>query len=123
MHSELLAIAGERFELGEPLRANAAANLAAALAWEQEVTRQIGALMDLAIADFAADLTSDYAIVEFVDDSDPMLERLALQRNRRAGEFGRLRQEAAFQRRFAFVARHVLPGSGRCLVLMRRLAA
>jgi hypothetical protein len=76
-----------------------------------------------AIADFAADLTSDYAIVEFLDESDPMLERLALQRNRRAGEFGRLRQEAAFQRRFGFVARHELPGSGRCLVLMRRLAA
>jgi hypothetical protein len=72
------------------------------------------------IADFAASVTKDYAVVEFIGESDPMLGRLAAQRHRNVAEFSRPMQEEAFQRRFDFVARHELADTGRCLVLMRR---
>ena len=73
------------------------------------------------IADFAAELTRDYAIIELIHDTDPMLGQLAAQRNRRAGEFSMSAQDAAFRRRFEFVAEQELPGTSRRLVLMRKL--
>jgi hypothetical protein len=73
------------------------------------------------IADFTATITREFAIVEFIAGTDPMLIRLAAQRNRNAAEFAQPLQEAAFQRRFEFLSRQELTGSGRCLVLMRKL--
>lgn len=73
------------------------------------------------IADFAAELSRGYAIVEFIRDNDPMLGQLAAQRNRRADEFSLPAQEAAFRRRFEFVSEHELAGTPRRLVLMRKL--
>ncbi len=71
------------------------------------------------IADFIADTTRNHAIVEFIDETDPMLVSLAEQRKRQAQEFAMPLQMAAFARRFEFLAHQDL-ANGRRLVLMRK---
>jgi hypothetical protein len=72
------------------------------------------------IADLAAETTKQYAIIEFIGEGDPLLGRLAAQRNRSTSEFTMARQEAAFKRRFEYVAQQDLVDTQRRLVLMRK---
>jgi hypothetical protein len=75
------------------------------------------------IADLAADTTKDYAIIEFIGEADPMVHTLAAQRSRDVSDFSMVRQLDAFKRRFHFVAERELTGTGRRLVLMRKISA
>ena len=75
------------------------------------------------IADFVADVSTSHAIVEFVPDNDPMVQRLSAQRERSAHEFSIAAQQAAFGRRFEFLETLTLGSGGRVLVLMEKLQA
>lgn len=72
------------------------------------------------IAELAAVTSARYAIVELIGEDDPMVRRLAAQRDRDPAEFALARQEAAFRSRFDFIAEHALEGTSRRLVLMRK---
>jgi SAM-dependent methyltransferase len=73
------------------------------------------------IARLVSELSRKYAIVELIDVEDPMLVRLARQRDRTPGEFSREAQLSAFAQFFQVTDRIKLPSASRELVLMRRL--
>ena len=84
-----------------PTFANAEEAVAASLAWEDEVTRQIDAIMDLAVAsrDHASQAFLQWFVTEQVEEVATMGELLAVVR--RAGEPGLLMVEDYVARKLA----------------------
>jgi hypothetical protein len=73
------------------------------------------------IAELASNITKRYVILEMIDSSDPLVMRLATQRDRRREEFSIEHQRQAFGKFFGVVEETVLPESGRFLVLLEKL--
>jgi len=73
------------------------------------------------IVDFVAEVSTEHAIIEFIPEHDPMVQRLSAQRERSALDFSLNAQRAAFGRRFEVLDSRQLEDTGRSLVLMRRI--
>jgi len=76
------------------------------------------------IGQFAYNCTRQWAIVEWLDSSDPLLRRLCVERQRDSSEFSIQRQRDAFvDAGFVVEATSSLPNSSRVLALLRKAAA
>jgi hypothetical protein len=74
------------------------------------------------IVALCARLTHETMVVEIVDAQDPLSRRLASQRARDTNGFSAAEQMAAFCIRFDVLARAVIPGTARELVMFRKKA-
>jgi SAM-dependent methyltransferase len=72
------------------------------------------------IIDMAADLTSDHAIIEFVEPNDSMFQRLLRGRGELHKDLTAAVFEAACRRRFQIVRSERIPGSFRSLYLLQK---
>jgi SAM-dependent methyltransferase len=72
------------------------------------------------IAKIANRLSKRYLIVEMVDATDPLVQRLAGQHDRHSKEFSITRQQESFGQHFKTLEDFVIPESGRHLVLMEK---
>jgi len=73
------------------------------------------------IAELVASLTSRYAIVELIASEDPLVVRLAQQRNRSSEDFSFESQRDALLKYFRIEDSFMIPDSARQLVLLRKL--
>lgn len=73
-----------------------------------------------AIAKLAAGLTKRYLIIELLAENDPLVEKLASQRNRQAAEFSLSLQQDAFGHYFNTIETIEIPETSRRLLLMEK---
>ncbi|OHX14740.1 hypothetical protein BI347_15445 [Chromobacterium sphagni] len=72
------------------------------------------------IAQFAADVTQKWLIVELIDENDPLVAKLCQQRKRHPSEFLLTLQRAAFLEKFRLLDELPLPGIGRQLLVLEK---
>lgn len=73
------------------------------------------------IAQMAAHITREFAIVEMLDETDPMVLHLCSQRKRNPQEFSIAAQLAAFGQFFTTVASYSIPNTLRTLCLLKKI--
>jgi SAM-dependent methyltransferase len=74
------------------------------------------------IAKMAHQMSKRYLIVEFIGQDDPLLQRLAAQRQRSPAEFSIMSQECAFAPYFKTKATFNIPGTSRQLAYLEKLS-
>ncbi len=72
------------------------------------------------IAEMVAHITRQFAIVEMLDETDPMVEHLCRQRQRHSKDFSMASQMIAFAAHFDVVARVAIPQTARTLCLLQK---
>jgi hypothetical protein len=73
------------------------------------------------IAQMAAHITREFAIVEMLDETDPMVQHLCSQRKRNPQDFSVSAQVAAFGQYFTTVASYAIPNTLRTLCLLKKI--
>lgn len=73
------------------------------------------------IAQMAALITREFAIVEMLDETDPMVQHLCSQRKRNPKDFSVAAQMAAFGKYFTTVANYSIPNTLRTLCLLKKI--
>ncbi|MCZ8074551.1 class I SAM-dependent methyltransferase [Novosphingobium sp.] len=73
------------------------------------------------IAQMAARITREFAIVEMLDETDPMVQRLCGQRQRNPSDFSVAAQLEAFGQYFSTVASYAIPNTLRTLCLLKKI--
>ncbi len=71
------------------------------------------------VVNLLARLSANYMIIEIVDPIDPMMSRLALQRNRNISDMSRKGQRAALEQHFDVIESVDLPDINRSLLLLK----
>ena len=72
------------------------------------------------IAHLASHITKRYLIIELLDEADPMVINLCVQRKREPSEFSITAQMSAFGEYFSTVATYSIPGTLRTLCLLKK---
>lgn len=73
------------------------------------------------IAQMAAHITREFAIVEMLDETDPMVQHLCSQRKRNPQDFSVSAQVAAFGQYFTTIASYAIPNTLRTLCLLKKI--
>lgn len=73
------------------------------------------------IAQMAANITRDFAIVEMLDAADPMVQHLCSQRQRNPRDFSMSTQMEAFGQYFLTIASYPIPKTLRTLCLLKKI--
>lgn len=73
------------------------------------------------VAQMAAHITREFAIVEMFDETDPMVQHLCSQRQRNPRAFSVAAQMEAFGQYFSTVASYAIPNTQRTLCLLKKI--